>query len=238
MKAQAPLCYPKTSIFPLQQKGDYRGFVLSPLCYHLVNTMSKAYNKYLQSDDWKNKRKTKYRRARNRKCAICMSWKNLHVHHLIYKPNLADVKNSDLRVLCETCHKATHDLINSGVIKFRSDKHNSRFATIKNHVKKHLKLYPDKEERKQRRKERDKHLQSKNRRTRKLFVVKHPEITQILTDEIINRGMSKNGGWSLKQLRLFGFTKFTKGWKWMVVGQEFPRELIIQFLYLKNKHLK
>ncbi len=39
--------------------------------------------------------------------------------------------------------------------------------------------------------------------------------------------------------RLFGFKNFPKaGWQDMIIGQEWPKETITQFLYLKNKHLK
>ncbi len=200
--------------------------------------MNKAYEQYLQSDDWKQKRKTKYRKSRTKKCAICMDWESLEVHHLIYKPNLKDIENSDLRILCNRCHKAVHELINSKVIKFKSDNHNSRFATIKNHVKKHLHLYPTKEERKQRRKDRDRSLKTKTNE-RKPFVVEYPEITQLLTVEIMIKGRSWNGGYSLNQLRLFGFNNFPKkGWQDMIIGQEWAKEIVNQFLFLKNKHLK
>jgi len=200
--------------------------------------MNTNYKKYLESDDWKQKRKTKYRKSRTKKCAICMAWEDLHVHHLIYKPNLKDVENCDLRILCARCHKVTHDLIDSGVIKFRSEKHNSRFSTIKNHVKIHLDLYPTKEERQLKRKERDAYLKTKSE-PKKIFKVEHPEIVEVLTEKHLIRGLSKMGGYSLAQLRLFGFDNFPKkGWQKMVIGQEWPKETVSQFINLKNKHLK
>ncbi len=201
--------------------------------------MNDTYKQYLESDEWKLKRKTKYRKSRTKKCAICMDWQNLEVHHLIYKPNLENIESSDLRILCNRCHGIAHKLIKSGVIKFRSDNHNSRFATTKNHVKTYLKLYPNREERIQRRKERDEWLKANYGGKSKSFKVKYPEVTQLVTETIINMGMSRNGGWSLRQFKLFGFDTFPKkGWKEMIISQEWPREIVVQFLALKNVHMK
>jgi hypothetical protein len=95
------------------------------------------YGDYLKSADWKRKRAKKF--SRKRRCAICGAVENLQVHHLNYK-NLYDVVNSDLRVLCERCHKTTHDLMKRHIIVFKNKNHQSRFAIIKNRVKKELKL--------------------------------------------------------------------------------------------------
>lgn len=95
------------------------------------------YKEYLKSDDWKEKRKRKYKKPR--KCAICASTEKLDVHHLNYK-NLVDVDSSDLRVLCHRCHFLAHELQKSGKIKFTSSNHHSRFALIKTAVKKELGL--------------------------------------------------------------------------------------------------
>jgi len=95
------------------------------------------YKKYLKSEDWKQKKNKKY--YKKRKCAICAETNNLDVHHLNYK-NLYDVESEDLRILCRRCHFLTHDLFKQGKIKFKSNNHNSRFATIKNIVKNYLGL--------------------------------------------------------------------------------------------------
>ena len=95
------------------------------------------YKDYLNTEDWKEKRKNKYQKQR--RCAICASESNLNVHHLNYK-DLVNVTNSDLRVLCQRCHYLTHDLYKRGKFKFRSDNHHSRFAIIKTAVKKELGL--------------------------------------------------------------------------------------------------
>ena len=93
------------------------------------------YKEYLQSNDWKNKKKVKYKKPR--KCAICTATQNLDVHHLNYK-NLFDVELSDLRVLCHRCHFLVHNLMKQGKIKFKSTRHHSQFVLIKTAVKKAL----------------------------------------------------------------------------------------------------
>mgnify|MGYP002814182166 CR=1 FL=1 len=108
------------------------------------------YKEYLKSKDWSIKRKEKLDRKSGTKnrCAICASTERVEIHHLVYK-DLFNVEQSDLRVLCHRCHFFVHDLINAGKIIFKGNSHNSRFATIKNCVKKELGIskincfYPD-----------------------------------------------------------------------------------------------
>ena len=59
----------------------------------------------------------------------------------------------------------------------------------------------------------------------------------VITSETLEKGLSKNGGYSLKQLNLFGVKKFSKGWKKDLIGRSFPRELVNQFIDLKDRHL-
>lgn len=99
--------------------------------------MNKSYQSYLKSSDWKLKRGIKRKKRNN--CAICSSKNNLDVHHLNYK-KLKDVEQLDLRVLCRRCHFLAHDLIKQGKIKFKSSSHHSKFATLKNIVKRELNL--------------------------------------------------------------------------------------------------
>jgi hypothetical protein len=61
--------------------------------------------------------------------------------------------------------------------------------------------------------------------------------SMIITSETLEKGLSKNGGYSLKQLNLFGVKKFSKGWKKDLIGRSFPRELVNQFIDLKDRHL-
>jgi 5-methylcytosine-specific restriction endonuclease McrA len=97
--------------------------------------MNRLYQDYLKSDDWLTKKYLK--KLRTNKCAICNSLENLDVHHLNYR-GLVDVELSDLRVLCRHCHFMAHELHKAGKIKFTSTNHHSRFALIKNAVKKEL----------------------------------------------------------------------------------------------------
>lgn len=65
------------------------------------------YTDYLQSTHWKRKRLQVYSR-RKKQCSICKSTNNLNVHHKTYT-RLGKEKLSDLVILCQRCHYATHD---------------------------------------------------------------------------------------------------------------------------------
>ena len=61
----------------------------------------------------------------------------------------------------------------------------------------------------------------------------------ILTNEIFEKGTSRNGAWSGKQLALFGIIiTNNKGWKKTIIGHDWPKETINRFISLKDKHLK
>ena len=98
-----------------------------------------AYTDYLKSSDWAAKRRAKLTRKGGKKlrCAICASTERLEVHHLNYK-SLYDVKQEDLRLFCRRCHSLTHDLMKRGKIVFTSEDHRSRFAFVKNALKREL----------------------------------------------------------------------------------------------------
>ncbi len=64
------------------------------------------YQKYLQSDEWKEKRDAALEYAHYR-CQLCNSGKCLNVHHNTYE-NLPKEVPRDLIVLCEDCHKRYH----------------------------------------------------------------------------------------------------------------------------------
>jgi 5-methylcytosine-specific restriction endonuclease McrA len=63
------------------------------------------YNRYLESNQWKEKAK-KVRRRDKYKCRVCgkPGWV---VHHLTYK-RVGKERLSDLITLCEHCHKDIH----------------------------------------------------------------------------------------------------------------------------------
>ena len=59
-----------------------------------------------------------------------------------------------------------------------------------------------------------------------------------LTEEILESGISRNGSWSNKQLKLFGVkVPLRSGWKDRIVGRFFPESTINKFLELKDAHL-
>lgn len=64
------------------------------------------YNKYLESDHWKEIRKVILDRDDN-KCQLCSSKERLEVHHNTYD-NVGDEKLTDLITLCKYCHSNFH----------------------------------------------------------------------------------------------------------------------------------
>jgi len=91
---------------------------------------------YLQSPEWKAIKQSKAQRT-SKRCAICASDREIHLHHLLYRADLADTQPSDLRWLCRECHETTHTLLKAGKIRPRKpDSHHSIFACTKAAVKK------------------------------------------------------------------------------------------------------
>lgn len=73
------------------------------------------YKKYLLSDHWLTLKTHKINQLKRKKsffCEICLSKNKLNIHHMKYK-NIYDVKITDLRCLCERCHKLSHEILNS-----------------------------------------------------------------------------------------------------------------------------
>ena len=104
--------------------------------------MSKqAYKEYLKSEDWDKKRLAKLGRKAwaKKRCAVCGDDTKIEVHHLIYRKDLTEVKQSDLRILCKRCHKLAHKLLKNGKLKYRNENTASRFALMQWAIKKHLK---------------------------------------------------------------------------------------------------
>ena len=72
------------------------------------------------------------------------------------------------------------------------------------------------------------------------------EYLNVLKAQILNKGLSDNGGWSNKQLRALGLPDsyfkanggLVKGWKDYLIGSNINEKNINEFLSLKNKHLK
>jgi hypothetical protein len=58
----------------------------------------------------------------------------------------------------------------------------------------------------------------------------------ILTQDILERGRSQRGGWNRLQFKLIGISwPPVKGWVGVVIGQEYPDEVIKDFLRAKDK---
>ena len=64
------------------------------------------YEKYMKSEEWKDKRWKALERGWHR-CCLCGAEECLHVHHRSYD-NLGDERPEDLEVLCKHCHASRH----------------------------------------------------------------------------------------------------------------------------------
>lgn len=67
-----------------------------------------SYSNYLKSDHWQETKKRAIL-VRGACCECCESKERLHVHHVDYS-NLGYEEMGDLRILCEGCHYALHEL--------------------------------------------------------------------------------------------------------------------------------
>ena len=60
-----------------------------------------------------------------------------------------------------------------------------------------------------------------------------------MSETLLNAGMSKNGGWSDKQIAVFGVDRFQNpGWRSQIIGREFTLDTIERFPEMKDSHLK
>jgi len=88
----------------------------------------KEYSKYLNSDDWKQRRDFLKNKWGN-KCVNCKSEDKLSMHHLNYE-SLGNEEQIDVVPLCKGCHLAVH----RGRLKiwiFTQEEHDA-FRKIKN----------------------------------------------------------------------------------------------------------
>lgn len=64
-------------------------------------------------------------RRKRKKCEVCQSKEDLHVHHLTYE-NLYNEKDEDLILVCKSCHFSIHKgyfiIINDKGYKYYKDK--------------------------------------------------------------------------------------------------------------------
>jgi len=70
--------------------------------------MNINYSEYLNSDQWKRKRKLVMERS-NGVCEGCGVYKANQVHHLSYR-RLGNEMLFDLVALCRSCHMAIHNV--------------------------------------------------------------------------------------------------------------------------------
>lgn len=92
-----------------------------------IDTMNKGYQEYLKSAHWKKWRT--YKIKSKKRCFVCHTTENLHVHHLKYR-KLFDITSKDIKVMCKRCHFMTHDFMKVGKIVFTNDKHKHKMDVI------------------------------------------------------------------------------------------------------------
>ena len=78
------------------------------------------YQKYLNSDWWKIKRK----QVGEKFCFVCGARQNLHIHHLTYARIFRE-KNKDLKWLCKEHHEGFHKF--TGRLKLKALRSYKRF---------------------------------------------------------------------------------------------------------------
>lgn len=96
--------------------------------YKSYSRCPQDYRRYIKSTFWEARRNNLFKEV-GRICCICNSKSYIVVHHLRYIPReFGNEPNSDLAVLCQTCHTDFHNMY--GVSK---DRHNefAEFAKIK-----------------------------------------------------------------------------------------------------------
>lgn len=61
----------------------------------------------------------------------------------------------------------------------------------------------------------------------------------IVTEQVLEQGISDNGGYNTKQLQCLGVSiRNNKGWKSRLLGRDIPEINVAKFVSLKNAHLK
>lgn len=75
----------------------------------MMDTKSDEYQKYINSAQWKRLRKYAIEQAGGvcQQCGVTKYSRALEVHHLTYE-RLGKERLSDLKVLCDICHKGKH----------------------------------------------------------------------------------------------------------------------------------
>lgn len=76
--------------------------------------MVNDYKDFIESDDWKVKRKMLI--SERRVCERCGTDVGLQVHHRHYNKEFGTEKDDDLLVLCEDCHNNAHADLHLGKV--------------------------------------------------------------------------------------------------------------------------
>lgn len=68
-----------------------------------------AYNDFIHSKEWQAIRLNLFK-IRGKKCEMCGSISEIHVHHITYKRFGGNERPEDLCVLCKDCHMEIHNV--------------------------------------------------------------------------------------------------------------------------------
>lgn len=74
----------------------------------------KNYTKYLQSKHWQRVKERYMKSKRPKRCYLCGTTENLHLHHRTYK-RLGQEYLRDLTMLCAKCHSEIHVVLKNKV---------------------------------------------------------------------------------------------------------------------------
>ena len=70
-----------------------------------------VYEEYINSDDWKVKKRKEARGRLGSKCEICSTTKRLQLHHNNYATLKEEDVEKDLALVCRSCHGKFHEVI-------------------------------------------------------------------------------------------------------------------------------
>jgi hypothetical protein len=97
------------------------------------------YREYLKTDDWDNKRKATYRKAKYH-CQACKAeGEQLHAHHIKYRDLFHVSVQKELMCLCKECHFLLHEIIKSGDFPTWKEYYGTKYKATKKKYRKLIK---------------------------------------------------------------------------------------------------
>lgn len=190
------------------------------------------YQKYLQSDHWKDVKERFRQSKRPKHCLICNN-EQIELHHVSYSKLGNERIDRDIVPLCRNCHQKLHDFHNEEEIdvKFfviglkKVFNINRKQAQIK--LKKYPKIWNY-----------YKGIEHKSRTLIDVYRLFNKRKVVVLTKKLVNdiiklADNSPNG----EQFKLLGIHPFS-GWKNSLIGKTWTKEFFIRFLNCKKKKME